>query len=57
MTGGGGEGDPAPPRLLLGQNLAPRLARMLGDLYPGSAHIRELGLAAADEVAVGTRST
>lgn len=52
MTGGGGERDPAPPRLLLDQNLAPRLARRLGDLYPGSAHIRELGLAAADDETV-----
>jgi predicted nuclease of predicted toxin-antitoxin system len=37
------------PRLLLDQNLAPGLARRLADLYPGSAHVREFGLAAADD--------
>jgi hypothetical protein len=40
------------PRLLLDQNLAPALARRLADLYPDSAHVRDLGLAAADDEAV-----
>ena len=37
------------PRLLLDQNLAPVLARRLAELYPGSAHVREFGLQAADD--------
>jgi predicted nuclease of predicted toxin-antitoxin system len=39
-------------KLLLDENLAPRLARDLAGLYPGSAHIRDLGLARAldDEI-------
>jgi predicted nuclease of predicted toxin-antitoxin system len=39
-------------RLLFDQNLAPRLARSLADLYPDSAHVRDVGLANADDVAV-----
>lgn len=31
-------------RLLLDQNLSPRLARSLQDQHPGSAHVREFGL-------------
>ena len=56
MNSAGGEGDPASPRLLLDQNLAPSLARRLGDLYPGSAHVREFGLAAADDEIVWTHA-
>ena len=33
-------------KLLFDQNLAPRLARSLADLYANSAHVRELELAA-----------
>jgi len=40
------------PRLLLDQNLPPALVRRLADLYPGSAHVREFGLQAADDEAV-----
>lgn len=47
-----GTGDPAAPRLLFDQNLAPTLIRKLADLYPGSGHVREFGLAAADDEAV-----
>lgn len=36
-------------RLLLDQNLSPRLVPALGDLYPGSTHVREVGLQAADD--------
>ena len=36
-------------RLLLDQNLSPRLLTVLGDLYPGSTHVREVGLQAADD--------
>ena len=62
MTAGGGAPPPGPP-LLFDQNLAPALARRLADLYPGSAHVRDAGLAAADDEAIwatrppaGTRS-
>lgn len=36
-------------RLLLDQNLSPRLVSILGDLHPGSTHVREVGLQAADD--------
>ena len=36
-------------RLLLDQNLSPRLLTALADLYPGSTHVREAGLQAADD--------
>ena len=39
-------------RLLLDQNLSPRLLSALADLYPGSTHVREVGLQAADDDAV-----
>ncbi len=41
-----------PPRLLFDQNLAPSLPRLLADLYPGSTHVRDVGLAAADDDAI-----
>lgn len=31
-------------KLLFDQNLSPRLPRLLEDLYPDSAHIREVGM-------------
>ena len=31
-------------KLLLDENLAPILARLLADLYPGSSHVRDCGL-------------
>ena len=37
------------PRLLFDQNVAPALPSRLADLYPGSAHVRDLGLASADD--------
>ena len=39
-------------RLLLDENLSPRLLTSLADLYPGSTHVREVGLQAADDDAV-----
>lgn len=36
-------------RLLLDQNLSPRLLDLLADLYPGSQHVRNVGLGAADD--------
>ncbi len=31
-------------KLLLDQNVSPRLGETLGDLYPGSVHVQSLGL-------------
>jgi predicted nuclease of predicted toxin-antitoxin system len=39
-------------KLLFDQNLSPRLVLALGDLYPGSVHVRDVGLARADDGAV-----
>ena len=36
-------------RLLLDQNLSPRLVPELVDLYPDSTHVREVGLQTADD--------
>jgi len=41
-------------RLLLDQNLSHRLVADLQDLFPGSAHLRDVGLARADDAAVWT---
>jgi predicted nuclease of predicted toxin-antitoxin system len=39
-------------KLLFDQNLAPRLVAQVTDVFPGSEHVRNVGLAAADDVAV-----
>jgi predicted nuclease of predicted toxin-antitoxin system len=39
-------------KLLLDENLAPRLAAALADLYPGSAHVRDCGLSGASDIEV-----
>lgn len=39
-------------KLLFDQNLTPRLVAQLAELFPGSEHVRDAGLAAADDVAV-----
>ncbi|MGI8508453.1 MAG: DUF5615 family PIN-like protein [Gemmatimonadaceae bacterium] len=49
MTGGAGQVSGTPPKLLFDQNLSRRLARVLASLYPGSAHVSEVGLAEADD--------
>lgn len=36
-------------KLLLDQNLAPRLVAALATLYPNSTHVRQVGLATADD--------
>ena len=41
-------------RLLLDQNLSPLLVRVLGDLFPGSTHVRDVGLSRASDDAVWT---
>jgi len=39
-------------KLLLDQNLSPRLVARLTDLFPGSLHVRDAGLQTADDEAV-----
>ncbi len=39
-------------KLLFDENLSPRLARGLAELYPGSAHLRSVGLGAATDIAI-----
>ena len=39
-------------KLLLDENLSPRLVGVLSDLYPGSAHVHQCGLGSADDAAI-----
>jgi predicted nuclease of predicted toxin-antitoxin system len=39
-------------KLLFDENLSPRLAEALADLYPGSAHVHPCGLGSADDSAI-----
>lgn len=39
-------------KLLFDQNLSPRLPRLLSDLYPGSIHVRDVGLKDASDTAI-----
>lgn len=39
-------------KLLFDENLAARLARDLGDTYPGSAHVAQHGLSGANDQAI-----
>lgn len=39
-------------KLLFDENLAPRLVAALAEEFPGSAHVHEVGLGAADDQAV-----
>ncbi len=50
MTIDSDEPNSAAPRLLFDQNLA--LVRKLVDLYSGSVHVREIGLAASEDESV-----
>jgi predicted nuclease of predicted toxin-antitoxin system len=43
-------------RLLLDQNLSPRLAALLADVCPGSIHVRDVGLASADDMTIWTHA-
>ncbi|MDP2957785.1 MAG: DUF5615 family PIN-like protein [Longimicrobiales bacterium] len=36
-------------KLLFDQNLAPRLVRTLSDIFPGSMHVRDLGMTEASD--------
>jgi predicted nuclease of predicted toxin-antitoxin system len=40
-------------KLLFDQNVSPRLARLLADIYPDSLHIREVGLRDAGDTESG----
>jgi predicted nuclease of predicted toxin-antitoxin system len=39
-------------KLLFDQNLAPRLVARLADIFPASEHVRDVGLAARDDLAL-----
>jgi len=39
-------------KLLFDQNLSPFLANRLADIFPGSAHVQDVGLDRADDAAV-----
>jgi predicted nuclease of predicted toxin-antitoxin system len=39
-------------RFLLDQNLSPRLCELLADVYPGSVHVRDVGLRDGTEKAI-----
>ena len=39
-------------KLLFDENLSPQLVRLLGDLFPGSVHVRDVRLKAADDPVV-----
>jgi predicted nuclease of predicted toxin-antitoxin system len=39
-------------KLLFDENLSPRLAAVLSDIYPGSAHVHECGLGSASDLTV-----
>jgi predicted nuclease of predicted toxin-antitoxin system len=39
-------------KLLFDANLAPRLGASLRDLFPGSAHVEDVGLLAADDLSI-----
>lgn len=41
--------------LLFDHNLSPRLIKLVSDLYPGSVHVRDVALHAADDQVVWIR--
>lgn len=43
-------------RLLLDENLSPRLARLLRDVFPGIASVREIGLRGAPDAQIARRA-
>ncbi|HJX29360.1 MAG TPA: DUF5615 family PIN-like protein [Thermoanaerobaculia bacterium] len=40
------------PKLLFDENLAPRLVAALADIYPNSAHVRDVGLEGSSDTAI-----
>ncbi len=41
-------------KLLFDENLSPRLVHLMAELFPGSTHVRDIGLASADDESVWT---
>ena len=41
-------------KLLFDENLSPRLVQLFSDLFPGSAHVRDVGLGATADEAIWT---
>jgi predicted nuclease of predicted toxin-antitoxin system len=39
-------------KLLFDENLSPKLPRLLADLFPGSLHVRDVGMKATDDPVV-----
>ena len=39
-------------KLLIDENLSPKLVQLLADIFPNSTHVREVGLQAADDPVV-----
>jgi predicted nuclease of predicted toxin-antitoxin system len=39
-------------KLLLDENLSPRLAEALAEIYPGSSHVHQCGLGTADDATI-----
>ena len=39
-------------KLLLDENLSPRLAEALADIYPGSSHVHQCGLGSSDDATI-----
>lgn len=39
-------------KLLFDENLSPKLVKLLGELFPDSVHVRDVGLNSADDVVV-----
>jgi hypothetical protein len=50
--------QPRSVKLLFDENVSSKLPGLLEDLYPGSAHVRDLGLSgASDNRVMGTRES
>ena len=44
-------------KLLFDENLSPKLARLLGDIYLGSAHVEDTGLGESADVTIWDHAT
>lgn len=43
-------------KLLFDQNVSPKLCRLLADVFPNAAHVREIGLREADDATIWRRA-
>ena len=43
-------------KLLFDENISPRLATLLGDVFPESKHVHEIGLGSADDATIWNRA-